>query len=63
LQVRESAGISQEVKLIVSELHVRRTRAERMLRLGQGSYATIQQVLSLNNRYPLTYRNEWRRLV
>lgn len=63
LQVRESAGISQEVKLIVSELHVRRTRAERMLRLGQGSYATIQQVLALNDRYPLTYRNEWRRLV
>lgn len=63
LQVREPAGITQEVKVILSDLQVRRTRAERMLRLGQGTYAIIQQIQALGDRYPLSHRNEWRTLI
>lgn len=63
LQVREPASITQEVKVILDDLQVRRTRAERMLRLGDGSYAIIRQIQSFQGRYPYSHRNQWRSLT
>lgn len=63
LQVREPASITHEVKVILEDLQVRKSRAERMLRLGQGSYAIVRQIQAFQGRYPYGHRNEWRRLV